>query len=190
MTDLLFIRHGESTWNAAGRWQGQGDPSLSEAGRHQAAAAAAALRGRDLTLLAASDLRRAAETADRIGAELGLRVRFVPGLRELDVGRWSGLRHEEIARRFPDELARFRSGDPDVRPGGGESRRVLTQRVTAELAGLASEAPGRVAVVSHLGVLRALRPGAELENAAWVEISEGELRSGASRYHDGRSSRL
>lgn len=190
MTELLFIRHGESTWNAAGRWQGQGDPPLSERGRIQAAAAAMALRGRDLAILAASDLRRAAATADRIGTELGLPVRLVPGLRELDVGAWSGLRHEEIELRFLDELTRFRSGDPDVCPGGGETRRALRERVTAALSALAVEAPGRVAVVSHLGVLRSLRPGAELANAAWVALSEGELTSGASGYHDRRNPRL
>jgi broad specificity phosphatase PhoE len=190
VTRLLFIRHGESTWNAAGRWQGQADPPLSDAGRDQAVAAGARLRDRDLTLLASSDLRRAAETAERIGAELGLTPRLVTGLRELDVGVWSGLPHEEIAQRFSADLARFRAGDPDVEPGGGESRRALHQRVTAALAALAAEAPGRVAVVSHLGVLRAVRPGFVLANAEWVELSEGELISPQSRYPHGPSTPL
>jgi len=190
VTDLLFVRHGESTWNATGRWQGQSDPPLSQVGRGQAAAAATALEDRGILLLAASDLQRAAETAGLIGEALGLAPRLLPELRELDVGRWSGLRHEEIAARFPTELARFRAGDQDVRPGGGESRRELRARATAALSALAAEAPGRVVAVSHLGVLRALRPGVELVNASWVEISRGELTAVPDGYHGGPIDRL
>jgi len=186
MTDLQFVRHGESTWNAAGRWQGQADPPLSETGRRQAKAASAALVALGATVIASSDLARAAETAREIGAVVGLAPRWVPELRELDVGAWSGLRHEEIARRFPGELARFRAGDPDVRPGGGETRAELRARVTAALAALAAEAPGRVIAVSHLGVLRAIRPAAELANAASVALTLEELKAAPGRYHGER----
>jgi len=186
VSDLHFVRHGESTWNATGRWQGQGDPPLSETGRRQATAASTVLVAVGATVLASSDLARAAETARAIGAAVGLEPRWVPELRELDVGAWSGLPHAEIARRFPDELARFRAGDPDVRPGGGETRRELTGRVTAALAALAAEAPGRVIAVSHLGVLRAIRPAAELANAASVALSLEELKAAPARYHGER----
>ena len=77
---------------------------------------------------------RARATAERIGARLGLVPRFEAALRELDVGRWSGLHRAEIERRWPDELARFRAGDLTLAPGGGESRLALRARAARVLA--------------------------------------------------------
>jgi broad specificity phosphatase PhoE len=171
MADVWFIRHGESTWNAEGRWQGQADPPLSERGRRHAEDAAARLAGAGIARIAASDLARARHTAEILAARLGLAVELDAGLRELDVGRWSGLAPAEIERRWPDELARFRAGDLALRPGGGESRLALRERVGLALARLAARADGAaVAVVSHLGVLRALQPGAQLAPGAWLRL--------------------
>jgi broad specificity phosphatase PhoE len=148
MSDLWFVRHGESVWNAEGRWQGQADPPLTERGRHQAQRAAERLARLGIACIVASDLGRARETAQILGARLGLAPSFDPALRELDVGRWSGHPVAEVARRWPEELAAFRAGD---------------------LALAAAAAP--VAVVSHLGVLRALRPGAELAPGELVRFA-------------------
>ncbi len=141
MDSLLCIRHAQSTMNAEGLWQGQADPPLSDEGREQAHALAERLAGDALSLLVASNLRRARETAEITARELGIATELEPGLRELDVGAWSGLAREEIARRWPDEFARFRTGDLDVRAGGerlaGSSapgcspRCVLSRRGTA-----------------------------------------------------------
>jgi len=161
---ILLVRHGESTWNAEGRWQGQGDPPLSPRGEEQARALAACLREEKPSSIVASDLRRAADTARILGAELGLVPRFDARLREHDVGAWSGLPHEEIAARWPEQLARFRAGDLDVRPGGGESRREMIARARAALAALRTEHPGRLLLVSHRGWIRAVAAEARLEN--------------------------
>ena len=85
---FLLIRHAESAWNAAGRWQGQADPPLSPLGREQARAVARELAEAKLDVLLASDLCRALETARRVGAPHGLVPTPDPRLRELDVGRW------------------------------------------------------------------------------------------------------
>ena len=174
---ILFIRHAESTMNAEGLWQGQADPGLSERGLAQAEALGRGL-ARDpgaaaIGTLLTSDLRRATETARLVGRALGLEPVEVPGLRELDVGVWSGRPHAEIEARWPADYARFRAGDDTVAPGGGETRQVLRGRVLAAI----GEALGRidrddraaVGIVTHLGVLRALRPGTVLGNAesAW-----------------------
>jgi broad specificity phosphatase PhoE len=97
MQALLCIRHAQSTMNAAGLWQGQADPPLSREGRDQARALALRLVGESLSLLVASDLARASETAEIAAHHLGITTRLEPGLRELDVGDWSGLSHQEIA---------------------------------------------------------------------------------------------
>jgi broad specificity phosphatase PhoE len=173
MREIWFIRHGESLWNAEGRWQGQADPPLSALGRSQAHALAETLAplavGRRV-LLAASDLVRAMETAEIVGAVLGLAVRVDARLRELDVGAWSGHTPAEVERRWPADLARFRSGDAAFAPGGGESRLALRARVGAALAELEAIGADAIALVSHLGVVRAFRPGTQLAPGTWLKL--------------------
>ncbi len=170
-TSFLLIRHAESIWNAAGRWQGQGDPCLSAHGRAQAAQLAERLAGEGIELLIASDLARCVETAAILGARWGLVPRQDPRLREIDIGAWTGLTREQIAEREADLLARFEAEELGVRPGGGETRLEIRARVRGAAAELAKAHPGRcVALVTHLGVIRALVPGAELANADWLRL--------------------
>jgi broad specificity phosphatase PhoE len=165
---LLCIRHAQSTWNAAGRWQGQADPPLSEQGLRQAEALAERLRGEGwpLRALLTSDLARARETAARLGAAFDLDPEPWAALREADIGLWSGRCSEEIEAEWPDAYARFRGGDADLRVGGGESRRAVRERAARAVRELERRfGDATVAVVTHLGWLRALRPGLELANA-------------------------
>src|SRR3989442_14475718 len=100
---VLLVRHGQSEWNAQGRWQGQADPPLSDLGRAQARAAARSLGSVDAVY--ASDLQRAAETAVIIAEQLGIGpVILDADLRERDAGDWSGLTREEIHERYPGYL--------------------------------------------------------------------------------------
>lgn len=179
---LFLLRHAESEWNAAGRWQGRADPPLSLRGEQQAALAAerlaVALAGKRVERLFCSPLARALATAQVVGAKLRLVPLTVPGLEELDVGRWSGMSTAEIARREPDRLRAFESGDVDVRPGGGESRRELRERVVRTLLSLEPEDAGiGVLCVVHLGVVRAAVPGAEPSNGEFVETRFADLAS-------------
>jgi broad specificity phosphatase PhoE len=107
---VLLVRHGESTWNAEGRWQGQADPPLSRRGRAQARAAATHLP--PAAAAVASDLDRARETADLLVAPHGLAVVIDVDLRERDAGAFSGLTRSEIHDRFPGALP----DDPLRRP--------------------------------------------------------------------------
>ncbi len=167
-TPLLLVRHGETPWNAAGRWQGHGDPGLSDAGRAQARELAEALvaeGGEAWHRVIASDLARARETAEVLASRLGLPLEFDARLRELDVGSWTGLRRDEIEERDPDVLRDFESGEPSVRPGGGESRLEIRRRARDCVRDLVRRhARRRLIVVTHLGVIRALVPGAEPKN--------------------------
>lgn len=154
-TRILLVRHGETTWNAEKRWQGWADSPLSELGRRQAAEAAAGVGQVDA--IVASDLARAAETARIIGELVGVGpVMTEPGLRERDVGEWSGLLNEEIEARFPGALAAWRV-DPSSAPPGGETNDAILARVHAALARIAREWDGaEVLAVSHGGVMRLL----------------------------------
>lgn len=165
-TRFLLIRHAESEWNAAGRWQGQGDPPLSARGRQQARELSEGLADERVDALIASDLSRALETARTLGRRWGLDARPDPRFRELDVGDWTGLTRAQIAERAGDVLERFEGEEPGVRPGGGETRDEIRERVRAATDAVARTHPGqRVAVVTHLGVIRALTGGREPGNA-------------------------
>jgi broad specificity phosphatase PhoE len=178
MLRLLCIRHAQSTWNALGRWQGQADPPLSEAGRLEAKALAERLRRErgSLAALVTSDLVRARETAAVLGEALALEPEPIPALREIEIGCWSGRPSEEIARGWPEDYARFRAGDPELRLGGGESRREMRARALGAVRALEERfGADEIVVVTHLGWLRALRPGLELPNAGTLRLESAAL---------------
>jgi broad specificity phosphatase PhoE len=173
-----LIRHAESTWNAAGRWQGHGDPPLSPAGRAQAAALAEQIRGEKIEVLIASDLARCRETAAILGACWGLEPSHDARLREIDIGAWTGLTREQILAKDAALLDAFEAEQLETRPGGGETRLEIRARARVAAEELAAAHRGRrLALVTHLGVVRALLPGAELENAGWLRLSLRELRA-------------
>src|SRR5918995_495099 len=127
MARLLLVRHGESTWNAQGRWQGWADPPLSDIGRAQAESAAPAAAPVDAVV--SSDLERARTTAELMAAVLDAgAVRVEPGLRERDVGDFTGLTRAEIEERWPGVLSpRFSATARDAR--FGETVEALAARV-------------------------------------------------------------
>lgn len=154
----MLIRHAESQWNAAGLWQGQQGPGLSDHGHRQAKITAAFLAATvdDATLLVSSDLPRAAETAEPAARVLGLPLRTDERLREIDVGWWSGLTTDELLARAPDDMAAIRGGD-DLPRGGGETVGDLRARVAPAVADLAASCDGGTALVfSHGGPVRAV----------------------------------
>jgi broad specificity phosphatase PhoE len=176
-TKFLLIRHAESTWNAAGRWQGHGDAPLSELGLEQAARCGDRMRGEQADRLICSDLLRTRQTAEAIGRVLGLTPEPSEVLRELEIGRWTGLTRTAIEAAEPDLLAAFDSGDPDVHPGDGESRSEIRLRVRAHVESLAREAPGaRLILVVHAGVIKALVPDANPANTEGIEVTLDDIR--------------
>lgn len=161
-TTLLLVRHGQSTWNADGRWQGSADPPLSDLGRAQAEAAAPAAAPVDAVV--ASDLQRARVTAELMAAALRAGpVSVDPRLRERDVGELTGLTRAEIDERHPGLLDRQNASlTADGR--FGETAEVLNARVLAVLWRLAEVHDGRrVLVVTHGGVVRSLERSLGIE---------------------------
>ena len=177
MTRLLLVRHGESEWNASGRWQGWADPELTELGMRQAKVAATAVGAVDA--IVASDLRRAATTAEIIAAEIGIGPVIVDSaLRERDAGEWEGRTRTEIEAEWPGFLE---SGE---RPAGYEDDESVLARVLPAL--LTLEAAGEaVLVVTHGGVIGAIdRELGQTHNRTpnlggrVVEVVEGRLKGG------------
>lgn len=186
MTRLLLLRHAESEWNAEGRWQGLADPVLSERGRSDARAAAARLEGA-VSRIVSSDLQRAAQTADIISDALRLGpVERAPNLREIDVGRWSGLTRAQIDERWPGAVDRWRSGENVG--NGGEDRDAFRERIIAALNAVAGAGGGPILVVTHAGAISAVEmhldvhPGVPLPKMAgrWFDF-DGSLRAEGER---------
>jgi probable phosphoglycerate mutase len=157
---LLIIRHGQSTWNAAHRWQGAADPPLSPLGEAQARQAARALGEHTLEHVVTSPLRRAQRTAGLIAEALGLgEPHVVADLAERDVGEWTGLTRREIEARWPGAL-----DPPHHDPPGGETREGFRDRVGQVLDELLEAHAGRTAaVVAHGGVIRAIEVACGVE---------------------------
>ena len=166
MTTILLARHGETDWNSERRWQGHADRPLNEVGREQARELAETLADRAIDVVYSSDLLRAHETALIVGKRLGLPVSVDAGLREVDVGDWSGRVHSEIEGLDPDGYRRWREGGKGW--AGGESYEEMGERVVAAVLRLASRHPGEtVLIVTHGGSIRACRAtAARLDYAA------------------------
>jgi len=144
---VLVVRHGQSEWNAVGRWQGQADPPLTELGLHQAAHAAQHVGAVDAVV--ASDLERSLTTAAIIAELLGIGPVLVDdGFRERDAGEWQGLTKAEIADGWPGFLEDRR------RPPAFEPDDVFQARIFAALDRVREAVPvGDVLVVAHAGVV-------------------------------------
>ena len=173
-TDLLVVRHGQSEWNAIGRWQGHADPALSELGRRQAAVAAASIGAVDGII--SSDLLRAAETAAIIAQQLGVGpVMIDERLRERDVGEWTGLTRSEINRRWPGWIDDLR------RPEGFESVDSVLLRVVDALAAIGESSPGgSLLVVTHGGVIRSLARSHGLDDVPVANLAGITMRISGS----------
>ena len=155
----ILIRHGESLSNREGRVQGQADVKLSDTGRQQATAVASWCKSQSFQKksceLWSSPLCRARETADVIGTAIGLSAQIEDKLVELNAGVFQGHLWDDLADRFPEDVAQWRSGDVDFQIPGGESRRQLAERGRHALQSLSCRPVDSMVIVAHGGVLTA-----------------------------------
>lgn len=179
---ILLVRHGQSTWNAERRWQGQADPPLTDEGVAQARSAIAALgTAGPFAGVACSTLERATRTAELLAEGLGLTAPTPDaGLMERCAGDWEGLTRAEIDERYPGDVAAWRT------PPGFESDGELLARVVPALAALAEAMPGDLPLlaVTHGGVMYTVesrheprRHHGRIHNldGRWVEVRGGGL---------------
>ncbi|ERM97352.1 phosphoglycerate mutase-like protein 4 isoform X2 [Amborella trichopoda] len=160
VTEIVVVRHGETTWNASGRIQGHLDVELNEVGLQQAIAVAERLsKESEIAAVYSSDLKRAFDTAKIIAEKCKLaEVILDPMFRERHLGDLQGVVWREAAKINPKAYQALVSSKTDQEiPGGGESLDQLFKRCTSCLERLSNEHKGkRVVVVTHGGVIRAL----------------------------------
>jgi broad specificity phosphatase PhoE len=182
VTRLLLVRHGQSEWNALGRWQGSADPELTELGRLQALHAANRIGAVDVII--ASPLSRALVTAQIISAQIGVAPVIVEAdLAERDAGEWEGLTRAEIEVEWPGYLGH------DKWPPGYETHDRLMDRTRDALDRIESDYRGaEVLVLTHGGVIGALErdsglPWERMPNlGARVVIHHGDRIEVAERF--------
>jgi glucosyl-3-phosphoglycerate phosphatase len=141
---LVLWRHGQTTYNAEHRFQGQLDVPLNAVGRAQAERAARHLAGLRPAQIWSSDLSRASVTADYLAQLTGLTVQHDKDLRERYGGAWEGLSTDEIREQYPNELQNWD-------PPGGEPVSVVAERTCGAFLRIAAAAPpdSLVVVVGH-----------------------------------------
>ncbi len=127
---LLFVRHGETTWNAEHLLPGQlpGIP-LNDKGREQVARLSTALSEIPISAIISSPLERARDTAEIIAQSRNLTVQFDPGLMDTDVGRWAGQKYDELSKNDAEWKAYVL--DPTTAPEGVETFPQVQQRAMA-----------------------------------------------------------
>jgi len=159
MTELLLVRHGQTDSNLHGRWQGWDGTPLNQQGEREAVLIAWRLAQTEkaITALYASPLRRAWQTAERIGEALNLSPAPHDGLKEINFGQISGITLDEFRERFPDLHKRWADKtDLTFTFPGGEQRAQFFQRVGEAMEGIVERHPDqKVVVVAHGGTLRA-----------------------------------
>jgi probable phosphoglycerate mutase len=158
MTEIFLIRHGETDWNAEKRLQGHVDIALNGEGERQAEALGRALLAQQIDAIVASDLQRAMQTAWPLVNSRGMTVQVETGLRERSYGAFEGLRHVDIAERYPDAYAALRARSADFRfPAGqrdAETLREFSVRAVNAVISLATRHRNKkIVIVTHGGVL-------------------------------------
>lgn len=193
---IYYIRHGETEWNALGRFQGSQDVPLNDVGRRQAAAAGSILQGmvgRDAANAAlpfvASPLGRARQTMELLRQTLDLpplAYAVDDRLREIAYGRWEGSTLSQMQASDPELFATRALDKWGVPPPGGESYAAVTQRMRDWYDSLT----GDTVAVAHGGTARALLVALGIETpdgAADLTIEQGVVyvfADGACSKHD------
>jgi probable phosphoglycerate mutase len=186
-----MLRHGQTDYNLGSRMQGQLDTDLSELGRAQAVAAAEVLGKLQPLLIVSSDLRRAYDTAIKLGEQTGQQVLVSDRLRETHLGDWQGLTHTQVDAEAPGARLAWRE-DATWAPHGGESRVDVAARslpLVAEMVareslwGGAAEPERPIVLVAHGGLIAALSAAllklpvdnwpilGGMGNCSWVQLS-------------------
>lgn len=177
MKRIHLIRHGQTAWNADGRWQGMIDIPLSETGLNQAAALASYMSSRPLSSVYSSDLQRAVQTAEPLAKIHDLPLNQDARLREQNLGIFQGLTHEQHREKYPELVEAMYHDYWGFTFPEGENRGQVRDRALAfwkEM--IEQDSQGETAVVLHGGTIRVLLmqllgPSRELDHLKLLNTS-------------------
>jgi broad specificity phosphatase PhoE len=176
---LLFIRHGQTTWNVEHRLPGQlPGVALNETGKQQSARLADALTVLPISSIISSPLERARDTAEVIAQPHKLEIQFEPDLMDIELGSWSGQNYDELSKNDPGWKAFVQ--DPTVGPEGVETFPQLQQRVVAAVERWRKQDstgayPAFVAHADVVKLLIAYYTGLEAKRAGFLAIDNASV---------------
>ncbi|KPJ51975.1 MAG: hypothetical protein AMJ37_03800 [Dehalococcoidia bacterium DG_18] len=157
MARIILIRHGQTEWNREERFRGRVDIDLDETGLRQAEAAARRIAQWEVAAIYSSPLKRAMTTAEIIANRLGLPVKPLEEINDMDFGAWQGLSIAEVKEKYPELFDLWRYSPQRLRIPEGESLEDVRNRVAAAIDDLvAGHENGTVAVVTHRVVCKVL----------------------------------
>ncbi len=154
---LLFLRHGETDWNAEFRYQGSVDIPLNSLGEKQALIAASRLKNWIPDRCVVSPQKRALRTAEIVAEKWNrsCEPEVIDGLREISFGEWEGQQVGDVMQSYGDDYMRWREDPGSWTPPGGESFLSAEKRVKGALFPLLDFEGSRFLVVAHGGIIRA-----------------------------------
>lgn len=172
MTKLYFVRHGETVWNKAGRYQGWTDIPLSEEGLWQAECLAKRFQDIPIDAIYTSSLQRAYETARPVAEQKGMKPIVDDSFKEINFGEWEGHTIPELREKLGEPYIQF-FNDPFAHtfPGDGSFQNV-TKRIQCGLDAIFSEYKDKnVLVISHGGIVRlAIMHLMEMDNSFYRKL--------------------
>jgi broad specificity phosphatase PhoE len=157
ITRVFLVRHGATPLTADDRFAGSSDVPLGPEGQVQVERLGERLAAAPFAAVYSSPLRRCVATATVVGSVHGLAPVLADGLREIDHGRWEGLRRDEVQRMYPEEYAAWERDPLHVAPEGGETGEHVLARALPTMNDIISRHPGQsVLVVAHKATNRLL----------------------------------
>lgn len=157
MTRIILIRHGQTEWNREERFRGRVDIDLDEVGLKQAEAAAEWVAQWEVTAIYSSPLKRAMATAEAIAQRLGLQVKPLEGINDMDFGRWQGISIADVRQNYPEFFDLWRYGPEQLRIPDGENLEDVRKRVVATIDDLVAKHQNEtVALITHRVVCKVL----------------------------------
>ncbi len=173
MIELILVRHGETEWNVAEVFRGQIDIDLSQTGVNQAGLLAGYLSTSTIEAIYSSPLKRALKTAAAIARPHNLKVCVEPDLIDLNFGRWQGLSHEEVKKKYGELYATWIAHPEQVQMPDGEALDDVRKRVTRFIAKVIKKHRGTVIIVGHRVVNKVMLCAAlGLENSHFWKIRQ------------------
>ena len=182
---VLVARHGETTWNLEGRYQGRLESELSELGKRQGSALADALTHEKprIARIVSSPLKRCTTTAQFVADRFGLSVETDERLIEIGHGNWENRLRDEIMASEPQNWYLWKNKPTEIVFSTGDSMQKVAERWYAFISEQTFTLP--TLVVTHDAVVRAsicLARGLSLddmwkvpmENAAYVRYNAVE----------------
>ena len=156
-TEVILIRHGETEWNVAQRFQGHQDSDLTEKGKFQVETLGVRFQEEELDQLYSSDLLRTRKTAEAVSRGTGRQVELDVRLREKNLGIFEGLNVSEIQKKYSDAYKAFNTGGSRYRIKSGESTLDLLVRGLEFLEEIRKKHEGRkIGIVTHGGFIRVI----------------------------------